>query len=276
MAIPSGTGTSRSGRSAEGSDSSGGSRHPVTLALLSAVLLLTHEPPHARPAESRAPPGLQTAEVPYNGRFTFTRVRYGSTRSWGRRGGAWAHDYPSADRNLQTILNEFTAVRSSDSGSNVFELEQTEIFRYPILYLSEPGYWSITEAGARNLRAYLLKGGLIIFDDFEAEQWYNFEEQLRRALPEYELIEIDGSHPVFQSFFRVNDIYVPHPLVRVTPRYFAMFEDNDPSGRMLVLVNYNADLAEYWEWSGQGFFPIDITNEAYKLGVNYIVYALTH
>jgi hypothetical protein len=69
---------------------------------------------------------------------------------------------------------------------------------------------------------------------------------------------------------------VPHPLVQVDPKYFAMFEDNDPAKRMMVLVNYNADLAEYWEWSGQGFFPVDLTNEAYKLGVNYIVFALTH
>ena len=243
--------------------------------LTPAVLLAlgVHEP---APRSVTMPGTTQLAEVPYNGRFTFTRVRYGSEFSGRRRGGSsWAHDYPSADRNIQLILNEFTSVRSSVA-SNVFELEDPQIFRYPVLYLSEPGYWSITEEGARSLRQYLLKGGLIIFDDFEAEQWINFEAQLRRALPEYEMIEIDGSHPVFQSFFHVEDIYVPHPLVRVNPKYFAMFEDNDPTKRMMVLVNYNADLAEYWEWSGQGFFPVDLTNEAYKLGVNYIVFALTH
>jgi hypothetical protein len=237
------------------------------------LALSVHDPP---PKSATVSSTAQMEEVPYNGRFTFTRVRYGSELVGRRRGGAaWAHDYPSADRNIQLILNEFTFVKSSVA-SNVFELEDTEIFRYPILYLSEPGYWSITEAGARNLRQYLLKGGFIIFDDFEAEQWRNFEAQLRRVLPEHEMIEIDESHPVFQSFFHVSDIYVPHPLVRVNPKYFAMFEDNDPTKRMMVLVNYNADLAEYWEWSGQGFFPVDLTNEAYKLGVNYIVFALTH
>ena len=83
-------------------------------------------------------------------------------------------------------------------------------------------------------------------------------------------------HEVFQSFFLVEDIYVPHPLVRVTPKYYAMFEDNNPERRLLALVNYNADLAEYWEYAGTGFFPVDLTNEAYKLGVNYMIYGLTH
>jgi hypothetical protein len=64
--------------------------------------------------------------------------------------------------------------------------------------------------------------------------------------------------------------------VRVTPRYYGMFENNDPAGRLMALVNYNSDLAEYWEWSATGFFGVDLTNEAYKLGVNYIIYALTH
>jgi hypothetical protein len=60
------------------------------------------------------------------------------------------------------------------------------------------------------------------------------------------------------------------------PSYFAIFENNDPRGRMLALANYNNDLAEYWEWSATGMFPVDLTNEAYKLGVNYIVYGVTH
>ena len=221
---------------------------------------------------------VRARNIPYNGRFTFTRIRYNSRGGFSRRGSgnAWNHDYPDADLNMQLMLSEFTAMHPNLGDSNVLDLEDPEIFRHPILYMSEPGFWSITEEGAANLRQHLLKGGLIIFDDFEADQWYNFAEQLRRAMPEYELIEIDGTHAVFQSFFRVDDIYVPHPLVRVTPKYFGMFEDNDPSKRMMALVNYNSDLAEYWEWSGRGFFPVDPTTEAYKLGVNYIIYALTH
>jgi hypothetical protein len=171
------------------------------------------------PAAVPHPPPPQADNPEWRGDFTFTRIRYGASSMRRFGGSAWAHDYPDADRNLQVILREMTSMRPNADGTNVFDLEDAEIFRNPVLYLSEPGFWGITDEGARNLREYLLRGGLIIFDDFEAEQWYNFESQLKRAMPEYELIEIEGDHPVFQSFFRVVDIYVPHPLVRVTPRY---------------------------------------------------------
>ena len=160
--------------------------------------------------------------------------------------------------------------------SNVFALEDPAIFEHPILYFSEPGYWTMSDEGARNLRAFLLKGGFAIFDDFEAEQWHNFAAQLLRALPEYQFIQLDVSHPVFQSFFALERLETPHPLVAVEPRYMGIFEDNDPRKRLMVIVNHNNDLAEYWEWSGTGFLPMDPTNGAFKLGVNYVIYALTH
>jgi hypothetical protein len=74
----------------------------------------------------------------------------------------------------------------------------------------------------------------------------------------------------------MRTIDFPHPLVDVMPSYFGIFEDNDPAKRLMAIVNYNNDIAEYWEWSDAGWFPIEITNEAYKLGINYMVYALTH
>lgn len=247
--------------------------HWRNVALLTVLPAIGHAPEAL--STDGAAADTQVAGTPYNARFTFTRIRYGG-RGGFRGRSAWSHDYPDADRNMQLILNEFTAVRATDGPSNVFDLEDPEFFRHPIIYMSEPGFWTITEEGAANLREYLLKGGMIIFDDFEAQQWYNFEAQIRRALPEREFIEIDGSHPVFQSFFQVEDIYVPHPLVPVTPKYLAMFENDDPDDRLLVLANYNADLAEYWEFAGRGWFPVDLTNEAYKLGVNYIIFGLTH
>ena len=150
------------------------------------------------------------------------------------------------------------------------------MFQHPLIYISEPGYWSISEEGALNLRNYLLKGGFLILDDFEANQWYNMDAQLLRALPEREWVELDDTHPIFGTFFYVEDIYVPHPFVAVEPRYMAIFEDNDPRKRVMVLANHNSDLAEYWEWSASGLFAVDPTNDAYRLGVNYIIYALTH
>ena len=223
-----------------------------------------------------APP--QVGSVPYDGRFTFTRVRYGSNRGfrrgWG--GSAWSHDYPAADLNMQALLNEFTAMRATTEGSNVFDLEDREIFRYPVLYVSEPGFWSISPEGAANLREYLLKGGFLMFDDFEADQWYNMAARVAEALPEGLWVEIDASHPIFNTFFKVDDIYVPHPLVDVTPVYRVIYEDNDPGKRIMVLANHNSDLAEYWEYAAQGYFPVDPTNDAFRLGINYFMYAMMH
>ena len=135
-----------------------------------------------------------------------------------------------------------------------------------------------TDEAATNLRAYMLKGGLVIFDDFEVDggQWENFEAQFRRALPEAEFIPLDLSHPVYHSFFDMNAINLPHPTVNVVPGYYGVHEDNDPKKRLLMIINYNTDVSQYWEWSGRGLRPFDDTNEAYKLGVNYLIYGLTH
>jgi hypothetical protein len=233
--------------------------------------------PDVAPAEQ-----FRSETVPYNSKFTFTRIRYASPYG-SRRGGfrgyggsAWNHDYPMADLNMQVMLNEFTAVNANTEGSNVFELEDRGIFQHPILYISEPGTWGLTEEGAVNLREHLLKGGFLIFDDFEEDQWYNMAEQLAQALPEGQWVEIGPEHPIFDTFFYVENIYVPHPLVRVTPSYRVIFEDNDPEQRIMVLANHNSDLAEYWEYAAQGYFPVDPTNDAFRLGINYIVYGLTH
>jgi hypothetical protein len=248
--------------------------------LLVAALVFALGTPLALAAQRRGFFGGAPASLlaPYTGRFTFTRISYGGGGGFfGRGGGAWNHDYPDADRNLSLILDALTAIQPNLEATNILDLEDPEIFRNPILYMWEPGYWRITETGADNLRKYLLKGGFIIFDDFEAGQWTNFEAQFQQALPDAQFLRLDTSHPIFHSFFELDEINVPHPSVGgIEPAYYAVFEDNDPSKRMLALANHNNDIAEYWEWSGQGLFPVDTTNDAYKLGVNYMIYGLTH
>jgi hypothetical protein len=211
---------------------------------------------------------------PYDGRFTFTRIRYGGS-GFGRGGSWWSHDYPDADRNLPLILKALTAVPTNVEASNVLDLEDPEIFRNPILYVWEPGYWRISDEAATNLRAYMLKGGLVIFDDFEANQWINFEQQFRRAMPEAEFMPLGLSHPVYHSFFDMETLTLPHPSVNVTPGFYGVHLDNDPRKRLIAIVNHNSDIAEYWEWSGTGMLPVDTTNDAYKIGVNYMIYGLT-
>jgi hypothetical protein len=143
--------------------------------------------------------------------------------------------------------------------------------------MAEAGYWTQTDEEAANLRAYLLKGGFIIFDDFRGGDWDNFEAQVKRVLPDVRMVELDITHPIFHAFFDVATLdFVQFYGRGEKPYFIGAYEDNDPSKRLLFIANYNNDVGEYWEFSDTGWTPIDLSNEAYKLGVNYIVYALTH
>jgi len=222
--------------------------------------------------------GRPHTEPTYDGRFTFVRLRWGSPFGTGSRGmsSAWNHDYPRAEQHLTMILKELTLIDTRTDDSLILTLDDPELFKYPIAYMWEPGFWAMTDHEAGRFREYLLKGGFAIFDDFEYEQWNHFEAQMRRVLPGGTFVKLDESHPIFDTFFRMKSIYFPHPMYRITPTYFGIREDNDPAKRLMVSANYNNDVAEYWEWSGSGLFPFDTSNEAYKLGVNYMVYGLTH
>jgi hypothetical protein len=156
-------------------------------------------------------------------------------------------------------------------------LDDPELFKYPLAYLCEPGFLTLNDKEAAALRNYLLKGGFLIVDDFAGRHWDNFAAQVARALPGSRLIELESSHAVFDSFFRVEDPRAfPHPYFRVPSNYFGVFEDNDPAKRLMMIVNYNQDVSEYWEWSDTAALPIDLANEAYKLGVDYVIYGMTH
>jgi hypothetical protein len=223
-------------------------------------------------------PGVNPA---YDGRFTFARIRYemgidgGGFR--GMRGGGfpWAHDYPRGERNFTRILNELSTVRARTEESVVLALTDKDLGKYPVAYMAEPGFWRPNDAEAAALRAYLQKGGFIIFDDFRGFDWNNLEQVMRRVLPAQRWIRLDGTHPIFDSFYRIPDPEVLDSYGETRPTYWALFEGNDPTKRMLAIANRDNDLSEYWEFSDSGFYAVDLTNEAYKLGINYIVYALT-
>jgi len=221
--------------------------------------------------------------TPYDGRFTFVRVRYDSGFGDGfRRGGGplWAHDYPDGEVHFSKILEELTLLEIRTDGSNILKLDDPELFKYPIAYMAEPGGWGVTEAEASAFRSYLLKGGFAIFDDFRGGDWDHLQYQMRAVLPEARWIQLDGTSRVFHSFFEIDhpETLTPHPTYGegFVPSYWGIFEDNDPTKRLIAVANVNQDLSEYWEFSNTGFAPVDLTNEAYKFGVNYVIYGLTH
>jgi uncharacterized protein DUF4159 len=224
------------------------------------------------------------ANVSYDGRFTFVRVRYetGPGGYWYRGLPAWAHGYPMAEQNLIRIMNEVSFLGAQES-INTVTLDDPELFRYPVAYIIEVSWWELNDREAAALRAYMQKGGFVIVDDFKqygdfgSPGWDPFEANMRRVLPDVRFFEMQASHPIFHSFFEINDLdIVPQAYNAGHPIFRGVYEDNDPRKRLMMIVNYNTDISQYWEWSGTGLRPIDDTNEAYKLGVNYLVYGLTH
>ena len=159
---------------------------------------------------------------------------------------------------------------------HVLRLDDPMLFRYPIIYLSEPGFWNPTDEEVAALRAYLLKGGFLIFDDFGGNHWQNLAVQMNRVLPQLRWIQMTATHPVFHSFFQIESLDNLIPSYRGMPVFLGLFENNDPAKRLIAIANYNNDLQEYWEFSDYGYYPIDLANEAYKFGVNYVIYGLTH
>ena len=215
----------------------------------------------------------------YDGRYVFARISYSEPMSFGgRRGGGppWRHDYPRAERNFLKILNELSSIRVRTDASTIISLDNPELFRFPVIYMAEPGFWIPSEQEVLALRAYLQKGGFMIFDDFAGNRdWFNLETQVQKVLPGALPIRLDTSHPIFDSFYRIENLDYYHPLQQIPSEFYGVFENNDPTQRMMMMINHNNDLSEYWEFSDMGYFPIDLSNEAYKLGINYIVYALS-
>lgn len=226
---------------------------------------------------------LDYRNQPYDDRFTFVRIRF--EPPFYRRGPfywdldlKWNHDYPWGEQNFTRILDAYTTVTINEDGSDIRSLNEPELFFRPFAYLCEVGFWHPSDQEAENLRAWLLKGGFLVVDDFvQPPQLQNFLRQMERVLPGYDAVRLEVTHPIFDSFFHIETLDFQH-LGRpdLVPVYYGWFENDDPSERLMIVANYNHDIGDYWEWSGSGYWPVALTNEAFKLGVNYVIYGMTH
>jgi hypothetical protein len=209
----------------------------------------------------------------YDGRYTFVRLSY---TVYGRSG--WEFDYPAMERNFMTILKDLTTIKLHSRESNIYAMDDPELFKHAIAYLSEPGYWHPSQSEATGMRRWLAKGGFLIVDDFYFREWDNFERSMHMVLPNAQLVRLTVAHPIFDSFFQIKTLEgMTHPdNANAKAEYYGIYENNDPTRRLMVIVNYNNDIGDYMEWSGDGWYPVNMSNDAYKLATNYIVYAMTH
>jgi hypothetical protein len=230
------------------------------------------------------------ANIPYDGRFTFARLKYtgGPGNCYYRGEPSWAHGYGytengTAELNLLKITAAITILRPHVDGTNVVAIDDPALFKYPVAYLVEGGYLTLTEKEAAALHKYLLKGGFLIIDDSRDDfqrgknGWANLQAMLQQVLPGLHPIDMTPSHPIFHSFFDISSFdIVPQFYDRGPPVFRGIFEDNDPTKRLMVMINFNTDISNFWEFSALGFVPVGESNQAYELGVNYLIYALTH
>ena len=182
------------------------------------------------------------------------------------------------------ILNEVSDLSPRMDESNVLAVTDPEFFKYPVAYMSEGGFWTLSDSEAVSLRSWIQKGGFLIFDDFRdggfgrgGGGWAHFEQNMKRVLPDARWVDLDPSMPVYHSFFEISSLDVVKQFYdRDRPQFKGIFEDNDPTKRLLVVANFNTDVAQFWEFSAEAQVPVSESNEAYKLGVNYVIYGMTH
>jgi hypothetical protein len=234
-------------------------------------------PPGSSPSESGPVFAAVAAEAGrYN--FYFTRGAYNGTRN------SWRTDFPEADRWIANVLGRLTAVDVSPS-ENPVRLDDPELRRFPFLYMLEVGNMALRDHEVEALRSYLLAGGFVMIDDFWGSwQWANFENQIRQVLPEYEIVEIPMDHPIFSTFYQIDEV-IQVPVVNsgisggptyeqdgYVPRCLGIFDEH---GRLMVMINWNTDIGDAWEHAEHPRYPVQYSTYAYQIAANTIIYALT-
>ncbi len=267
----------------------------VRRAVLGGVLALAFLVFDAAPWEAVAEAEQVGAPVP-DARFaglqwTFVRVRYnadirpGSGYRFDYWGEPWAIDAPAAEQNLSRRLKTVTAIEVGEP--IVLTLEDPKLWEYPWIYFVEPGNLRLTEAEVPILREFLLRGGTAMLDDFHGPyEWENVVAELGRVFPDRRIVDLPPTHPIFTCFYKIDE----YPQVPGLGSFFrgrtwekggfvaqlrAVLDDR---GRPMVLINWNTDMGDGWEWSNAEEYPgyIRHTRDAYRMAINEIVYSLTH
>lgn len=216
--------------------------------------------------------------------------RFGFSSRQGEGSGWWLMDWPAAENHFTAGLRRLTRI---DAGNpRHLRLTDAKLWDYPWLYATQTGWWSLSEEEVRRLREYLLRGGFLVTDDFWGdEQWEVFRRTMERVLPGQPLTDIGEEESVMHVLYDIREkdrtiipgsrhlrggaggtVRLSYPAGSV-PAWRAMY---DGRGRMVVAANYNTDIGDAWEFADVPYYPEAMTSLAYRYGINYVVYAMTH
>jgi len=215
--------------------------------------------------------------------WTFARFRY-DVGGFGRF-QRWEADYPKADRQFVMGVKRLTRI-SARSTEHVVDADSDVLFDYPWIYVEDPGAWELSDAQAKRLREYIDRGGFIMLDDsWGNREWSVMAEGVSRILPGRPIQDIAADDPIFHAVFDVvNPVQIPGTRHiwgarrrlgpdEIHPRWAAV---RDEKGRIVIAICQNADTGDAWEWADSPQYPEAPTTQAYRIGIDYIIYAMTH
>jgi len=256
----------------------------IYLAIISLLLVISAL---AQPTFNRA--RYDTARIKPSwepGEFTFVRIKYGSPFE-GRRYGSWAVDFPEADYHFIQGIRDWAGTNLDVSAEpKQIDIMDEELFNHPLVYFVEPGYMELSEEEAQRLREYSLRGGFLFLDDFWGTyEWENVREQMRRIFPEYQIKDLPLDHSLFHCYFDINEVIqvpginswlgrgVTHEKGGVDPHYMGI---QNEKGRLFAFIARNCDLGDAWEWIDDPRYPLKYGLASYRVGINVVIYAMTH
>jgi hypothetical protein len=222
--------------------------------------------------------------------WTFARVRYQAWNVPASQGcdsfnECWTIDYPAAEQNLSRRVKTVTSIQVNDPV--VVSIEDPELWVYPWIYIVEPGTLQLKDSEVPLLREFLLRGGTLTFDDFHGPiEWALMDRELKRVFPDRQIVDLPPNHPIYNCFYQIAE-YPQTPGLGsflsgrtwekggFVARLRAIEDDN---GRAMVLINWNTDMGDGWEWSNAADYPgyVRFTAQAYRMQINEIIYSLTH
>jgi hypothetical protein len=218
---------------------------------------------------------------PFNGGRGWGRY----SRDWTRGASNWTIDYPRSDRHFAQALRRLTRVHARSVEQPVNLDDGDDVFHWPWLYGVEVGHWNLTDSQAKTLREYLLRGGFFMCDDFHGSlEWEVFTESMKRVFPDRPIVEIENKDQIFHSLFDLDDRYqVPGAQFLYSGRTFEQdgYDAHwrgiyDDKGRLMAAMCFNMDLGDSWEWADDPQYPEKYSALGIRIGVNYVIYAMTH
>ena len=242
------------------------------------------------------------------GEWTFARMMYPTTRhridwqseykrgyDWHEGNTNWTIDYPRSDRHLAQALRRLTRIDVHSAEQVVNLDEDDDVFNYPWLYAVEVGHWELTDRQIARFREFLLRGGFFMCDDFHGtDEWNVFTESMRKVFPDRAIVDIESPDQIFHTVFDLDNRYqvpgdqyeVSHSICEKCPTARPpVFGGGDTAhwrgiydehGRLMVAICHNMDLGDSWEHADNPRYPERFSALGVRIGVNYVVYAMTH